>query len=288
MLALTAATALAEPAPPTITEPATDGQLVHPADVHMEVAVPADADEDICTDWAISTTDLSKVVWHAPCASGVLARHIHLADGTFGKFAGVDRLDFDSSYVLQARFHDDDGEAGAWALRPFRTYPPSSPGGGIPWTPLQPGYVIDEIAGGLQLPTNIAFVPNPGAEPKDPLLYVTELYGTIKTVTRDGTVMDYATGLLNFPPTGAFPGSGEQGLTGITVDAATGDVFASLVHDPDPGAAVGPLYPTVIRLHSEDGGLTASSQTTTLAMPGETQGPSHQISNLTIGPDGKL
>jgi hypothetical protein len=286
VLGLTAGAALAEPAAPIITEPATDGQLVHPADVHMEVAqLP---DDEVCTEWEIRVADLSELIWRVPCAAGVLAHHIHLADGTFVNSRWPDRLDFDSSYVLRARFHDDEAGIGDWALRGFRTYPPSSPGGGIPWSPLQPGYVIDEIAGGLRLPTNIAFVPNPGSEPKDPLLYVTELYGTIKTVTRDGTVADYATGLLNFPPTGAFPGSGEQGLTGIAVDSATGDVFASLVHDPDPSEAVGPLYPMVIRLHSEDGGLTASGQTTTLAMPGERQGPSHQISNLTIGPDGKL
>ena len=43
-----------------------------------------------------------------------------------------------------------------------------------------------------------------------------------------------------------------------------------------------------MRLHSNDGGLTAAPQTTVLDMAGEPQGQSHQISNLTIGPDGKL
>lgn len=283
-------TAAATPPTPTITEPATDGQLVHPADVHMEVAHLTDPDEDACTDWEIRTPDLARLVWQAPCAPGVLAFHIHLGDGTFVSTHGgaPHELDFDADYVVRARFHDDDGGIGEWSMRQFSTYPPSSPGGEIPWTPLQPGYVIDEVAGDLQLPVDIAFVPNPGPGPKDPMLYVTELYGTIKVLTRDGAVSDYATGVLNFPPTRAFPGSGEQGLTGIVVDPASGDVFASLVYDSDPTEAVGDLYPEVIRLHSADAGLTASTRTTTLDMVGEAQGPSHQISNLTIGPDGKL
>ncbi len=72
----------------------------------------------------------------------------------------------------------------------------------------------------FSLPVNIAFVLEPGPNPDDPLFYVTELYGTIKVVANDGTVSDYATGLLNFNPTGNFPGSGEQGLTGIVVEPA--------------------------------------------------------------------
>lgn len=282
---LFAAGAAASPPVPTIIEPATDGQEVHPADVHMEVAIPEESENDACTDWEIRSADISQVVWQAPCASGVLAHHIHLGDGAFLR----KELDYGSAYVLRARFRDDEGELGDWAVRRFKTYPPSSPGGEIPWTPLESGYVVDEVAGGLQLPTNIAFVPDPGPDPKDPLLYVTELYGTIKVISRDGTVSDYAGGLLNFPPTGAFPGSGELGLTGITVDPGSGDVFASLLYDSDPGPAVGDLYPKVIRFQSDDGGLTAAGPpTTTLAMPGETESPSHQISNLTIGPDGML
>jgi glucose/arabinose dehydrogenase len=286
-----AGTALAAPPVPTIIEPATNGQEVHPADVHMEVTIPAEPEDDVCTDWEIRTADLSRVAWQAPCATGVLAHHIHLGDGTFLITHPLTPpgLDYGSSYVLRARFHDDDGETGDWSLRTFKTFPPESPGGGIPWTPLQPGYVIDEMAGGLQLPTDIAFIPKPGSGPKDPLLYVTELYGKIEVITRDGTVSDYATGLLNFPPTGDFPGSGELGLTGIAVDPGSGDVFASLLYDSDPSAAVGDLYPKVIRFHSEDGGLTAAGPpTTTLDMAGETESPSHQISNLSIGPDGKL
>ena len=283
-----AGTAAAAPLTPTITEPASDGQVVNPADVHMEVAAPEDPDDDACTDWEIRTADLSTVVWRSPCQTDTLAVHIHLGDGTFVPLHGSRGLDFDSSYVVRARFREADASVGDWATRRFKTDPPSSPGGDIPWTPVEPGYVIDEVAGGLQLPVNIAFVPDPGPDPDDAVAYITELYGTIKVLTRDGGISDYATGLLNFDPTAEFPGSGAGGLTGVVVEPASGDVFASVLYDADPGPVAGPHYPKVVRFHSTDGGLTAATETTILDMPGESQPYSHQISNLTIGPDGKL
>jgi len=161
---------------------------------------------------------------------------------------------------------------------------PAAERGAIPpWTVHQPGFVVEPFTTGFQLPVNIAFVPDPGDQPGDPFFYVTELYGIVKVVTRDGTVSDFATGLLNFNPTGEFPGSGEQGLAGIVVDPLSGDVFVTLLYD-----AGGPHFPRVDRFSSADGGFTAATQTTILDMFGEAQGQSHQISNLTIGPDGKL
>lgn len=157
----------------------------------------------------------------------------------------------------------------------------------IPYVAFDPGFVIEEVAGGFQLPVNLAFVPNPGSNPNDPLFYVNELYGTIKVVTNDLTVSDYATNLLNFNPTGSFPGSGEQGLAGLVVDPVTGDLFVTRVADTD-GLPGGVHHPQVVRLSSTDGGYTASSITVILDMIGETQGQSHQVSNATIGPDGKL
>ncbi len=156
----------------------------------------------------------------------------------------------------------------------------------VPWSVLQPGYVVEVVATGFQLPVNIAFVPDPGDAADDPFYYVAELYGTIKVVTRGGDVLDYASGLLDFEPTGTFPGSGEQGLAGIVVDPASGDVFATLLYDSP--SSPGTHYPKVVRFHSLDGGLTADSQVTILDMPGESMGQSHQISNITIGPDGLL
>ena len=165
---------------------------------------------------------------------------------------------------------------------------PSNAAVNNPFTAMQPGFAVDVVAGGFQLPTNIAFVPNPGPNPNDPLFYVTELYGVIKVVTRNFSVSNYATGLLNFNPTGSFPGSGEQGLAGIVVDPVSGDLFVTRVNSSTPGVESAPHYPQVVRLSSTDGGHTASSITVIRDMVGETQGQSHQISNITIGPDGKL
>ena len=47
-------------------------------------------------------------------------------------------------------------------------------------------------------------------------------------------------------------------------------------------------YPKVERITSTSGGLTLATRTVLLNMQPETQGQSHQISNITIGPDGKL
>lgn len=165
----------------------------------------------------------------------------------------------------------------------FTSLARSSP---VPWVVNRPGFDVEVVASGFQLPVNLAFVPNPGPNPTDPYFYVTELYGTIKVVTRNGAVSNYATGLLNFNPTGNFPGSGEQGLAGIVVEPVTGDLFCGMLYDSAPPD--GPHYPKVVRFHSTDGGLTAATQTTILAMPGELQGQSHFISNFSLGPDGKL
>jgi glucose/arabinose dehydrogenase len=161
-------------------------------------------------------------------------------------------------------------------------------GSAVPWAVRQPGFKVEIVSEGFQLPVNIAFVPNPGPGPDAPMYYVTELYGAIKVVTRSGEVRDYATGLLNFNPTGVFPGSGEQGLTGLVVNPANGDVYAGMLYSTDPSNDAAPHYPKIVRFTSNDGGLTSATQTIILNMVGETQGQSHQISNFSFGPDGKL
>ncbi len=129
----------------------------------------------------------------------------------------------------------------------------------VPFIATQPNYVVDVVAEGFQLPVNVAFIPDPGPAPGDPAFYVTELYGTIKVVANDGTVSDFATDLLNFNPTGNFPGSGEQGLAGIVVDPATGDVYITRVTDTD-GVEGGAHHPQVVRFTSTDGGRTAAER----------------------------
>ncbi len=162
-----------------------------------------------------------------------------------------------------------------------------------PFVAMQPGFVVEEVGADYRLPVNIAFVPNPGSEPDDPLYYVTELYGSIQVVRNDGTKVTFATGLLDYNPTGPISGTGEQGLTGIAVqrDAVNSEIYHLYVgmlwdNGSPPGGLV--HFPKVERITSVAGGLSMASRTVLLNMQPETQGQSHQISNITIGPDGKL
>jgi glucose/arabinose dehydrogenase len=162
-----------------------------------------------------------------------------------------------------------------------------------PFVPMQSGFVVEQVGADYRLPVNIAFVPNPGNEPDDPLYYVTELYGSIQVVRNDGTKVTFATGLLDYNPAGPISGTGEQGLTGIAVqrDAENPEIYHLYVGMLwDNGAPPGGLthYPKVERITSTAGGLSLASRTVLLNMQPETQGQSHQISNITIGPDGKL
>lgn len=215
---------------------------------------------------------------------------MHLGDGSFvNSYAGRTELVYDTNYTLRVRYKDSSGDPATewsnWAVRQFRTAPTPAPGTPVAWTLRQAGFAIDVVATGFQLPVNIAFRPNAGSSPTSPVFYVTELYGTIKVVTRDGTVSDYIRGVLNYRPSGIFPGSGEQGLTGIVVDPSSGDVFASMLYEASPG---GPHYPKIVRFFSNENGAVSGHSATILDMAGESMRESHQISNLTIGPDGKL
>jgi len=156
-------------------------------------------------------------------------------------------------------------------------------GADLPWVAVQPGYEIEVVASGFRLPVNLAFA-NPDPAPSAPFLYVSELYGNIRVIFNDGTVGTYAANLLGYTPSGAFPGSGEQGLAGIAVDPLTGDLYAGMLYN---GGGID-RFPRVAKFTSSDGGRTASSQTTILQMAGETQGQSHFISHFEMLPDRTL
>jgi glucose/arabinose dehydrogenase len=144
-----------------------------------------------------------------------------------------------------------------------------------------PGFEIELVSTGLDLPVNLAFVPDPGNDPKAPLLYVTELYGQIKVITNDWTVRTYAKGLLNYDPSHQFPGSGEGGVTGISVEPQTGDLFVSMVYLDE-----GEIKAKVVKMSSQDGLQVNSVKTIIDGIPSTTR--AHQIQAVTIGFDGKL
>jgi glucose/arabinose dehydrogenase len=145
-----------------------------------------------------------------------------------------------------------------------------------------PGFEIELVATGFDLPVNIAFVPDPGTDPDAPLFYVTELYGQVKVVTNNREVHTCATGLLNYEPDYNFPGTGESGLTGICVEPETGDLFLSMLYD-DKGSPKS----KVIRAKSKAGGLEMASTESVLEDVPSIRA-AHQIQAVTIGFDGKL
>jgi len=144
-----------------------------------------------------------------------------------------------------------------------------------------PGFEIEVVATGLDLPVNLAFVPNPSQDPKAPLLYVTELYGQIKVITNDWTVQTYASNLLNYPPDHKFPGSGESGVIGICVEPKTNDLFISMLYTDN-----GEIKGKVVRTSSSDGLRIGSVKTIIDNIPSTTK--AHQIQAVSIGFDGKL
>ena len=258
----------------------------------LEFHGPGSADGPVLNPPPLAAHGPVRVV----CGAGVAPLDVPTSRIAFTDGSGIDRRIFLPPIVLAsgqsvAFWISEAGEAfAADAANPGEA-PPTTFGDAlsaapIPWAVKQPGFVIEPVASGLQLPVNIAFLTDPGPGPDDPYFYVTELYGRVRMVTRSGAVSNYATGLLNFDPTGAFPGSGEMGLTGIAVEPVSGDVFVSSVEAV--AGVTDSHFPRVIRLHSTDGGRTASSQTTVLDFPTEPVGASHQISNVSIGPDGKL
>jgi hypothetical protein len=117
------------PSAPLITEPATEGQIVNPADTHMETAPMSDpdpGDTHECSDWEIRTEAHGELIWEAACKSGAEKTHLHLGDGTFsGPYAGRADLEYETFYRLRVRHRDQTGLWSPFAERTFRTGSPT-------------------------------------------------------------------------------------------------------------------------------------------------------------------
>jgi len=291
---------LAAPATPVIIEPFIDGQVTGTFDINLQTAPEQYSDPDgnawQATEWRIREQSSGTIVWQTGfLASPPLTLYrVDFSDGTFvNTLAGKTELNFSTNYQLLVHYRDANSEVSADAIRNFTTTGPSQvvPGAGM-WL-VRPGYVVEPVQSGLRLPVNLAFVPNPGPNPTDPLYYVAELYGSIQVVRNDGTRQTFATGLLDYNPQGPISGSGEQGLTGLAVERDAGNpaiynLYVGMLWDNGSPAGAPNHYPKVERLTSAAGGLALASRTVLLNMQPETQGQSHQISNITLGPDNKL
>ena len=291
---------LAAPAAPFIIEPFAEGQITGTFDINLQTDPALYSDPDghawQATEWRIREQSSGNVVWQTPFLSGppLTLYRVDFSDGAFvGPLAGRSELNYGTNYQLVVRYRDANSEVSAEAVRNFTTAGATQPVPGAGTWLVRPGYVVEPVQTGLRLPVNIAFVPNPGPNPTDPLYYVTELYGSIKVVRRDGTMSTFATGLLDYNPQGPISGSGEQGLTGIAVERDPGNpniyhLYVGMLWDNGAPPGAPNHYPKVERITSAAGGLTMNTRTVLLNMQPETQGQSHQISNITIGPDNKL
>jgi glucose/arabinose dehydrogenase len=288
------------PATPVIIEPFTEHQITGTFDINMQTdpAQYFDPDGDAwnATEWVIRTQGTHVVVWETGFLEDppLTLYRVDFSDGMFvGPLAGQTELPHFGFFQLVVRYRDSNNEISMEAVRNFRTAAATEPVPGSGTWLVRSGYVVEPVQTGLRLPVNIAFVPNPGDNPEDPLYFVNELYGSIQVVRRDGQRQTFATGLLDYNPEGPISGSGEQGLTGLAVerDANNPNIYHLYVgmlwdNGSPPG---GPNhYPKVERLTSVSGGLSLASRTVLLNMQPEIQGQSHQISNVSIGPDGKL
>ena len=95
---------------------------------------------------------------------------------------------------------------------------------------LADGLTMEIDTEGYSFPTQTAFVPNPGAEPADPLYFVVELKGNIKAVAQDRSVHDFAMNFLPNPQGETFI---QAGSAGICLDPVNGYVFATFAYLDD-------------------------------------------------------
>lgn len=144
------------------------------------------------------------------------------------------------------------------------------------------GFSLHIDSEGYEFPTAIAFVPNPGAGAKDPLYFVTELYGRVKVVTNDRTVYTFAEAFFELRLQEKLPGAmGENGMAGICLDPEHGYVFVSFVyHDQD-----GQLRNNIVRFETAPGtfatepkGMTAFTD----IFAAHPSAQSHQIGPMAI------
>ncbi len=291
---------LSAPVPPFIIEPFAEGQITGTFDINMQTDpgqyFDADGDTWIATDWKIRETSSQTTVWQLPFSASppLTLYRVDFSDGQFvGPLASRTELNYSTNYQLVIRYRDSNNEVSAEAVRNFTTTGATQPVPGAGQWLIRPGYTLDVVQTGLRLPVNVAFVPNPGPNPDDPLYYVSELYGSIQVVRRNGTLSTFATGLLDYNPQGPISGTGEQGLTGLavqrdTINPSIYHLYVGMLWDNGSPAGAPNHYPKVEKLDSTAGGLTLSSRSVLLNMQPETQGQSHIISNISLGPDGKL
>ncbi len=154
------------------------------------------------------------------------------------------------------------------------------------WVAIKNHTVVVENSG-WSFPVEIAFVPNPGSNPKDPLYYVSELRGTIKVVTNDRTVFTYAENINSFRPPTELPNElAEVGLAGICLDPEKGYLFATTAYLKNST-----FYNKIVRFEHQTSQFSITPKKPiefTKIFDNDESTNSHQIGKCVIGNDRKL
>lgn len=152
---------------------------------------------------------------------------------------------------------------------------------------LEKGFNISIDTEGYEFPSAIAFVPNPGSGPNDPLYFVLELRGKIKVVTNDRSIYTFAEHFFTYTPSQELPAfTGENGLAGICLDSENGYVFVTFAYQDKDNV----LRNNVVRFDSEPGTFSLKPDSMTaftdiFSREGSTH--SHQIGPCQVS-DGAL
>jgi glucose/arabinose dehydrogenase len=147
------------------------------------------------------------------------------------------------------------------------------------------GFALQIDTEGYTFPTAIAFVPEPGSGPKDPLYFVTELRGRVKVITQDRSTYTFAEDFFQLQPEKELPEvEGETGLAGICLAPEQGYVFATFAYQDSEGV----LRNNVVRFESKPQtfSLEPTSQTAfTDLFASYESAISHQIGSCQVADD---
>ena len=146
---------------------------------------------------------------------------------------------------------------------------------------VEEGYSLRVLARGFSLPTSLAAVAQPGAEPGAPKLFVTELRGVIKVVANDNSVSEFAR-IATFAPKKDWPDwEGEAGMAGICLDPDHGYVFVTYAYRD----ASGILRNGISRFRAQPrtfAGKAQEQRDIGRFLAGEISAFSHQIGNCVV------
>lgn len=239
----------------------------------------------LSTDWEVWNNANTQRVWSKYGATNVDDHHTHTPEGDFeGSALNNGRLDYSTTYRARARFNTNQGQSewSEWLIFTTATKQVINPDAPM-WSTVS-GYHVERFATDLDVPVHLAFAPNIyNAYPQNqrPYIYVSELYGKIKVIYEDGSQSVYADNLLNFNPLGSITGGGQMGVTGLYVDQNNGDVYSSMVYLD--GSTV---KNKVVRFHTNANGR--GFDFTQILIDNLPSTPSHQVQQITRGPDGKI